>query len=596
MLKKSIVLVLVFCLTITLALAGCSKQTDTASQGEEKQVADQISEAGSKDAGDVQKQESDETAPNPAKTRKSSDAFVVGDGGGFKGQFISTYNSTVTDAYVMKLCFSPLLRYNNKGEIEPVVAKSYDVSEDKKTFTFHLRDDVKFSDGTPLTAKDVAFTYNTIADPSYDGRHTAVVQEMVGFKEYNDDEAGKVKTMSGIKIVDEHTISFTFNEALRTNIENFVGQLYIIPEHYYGFEKGKTVDIKAKQHEVVGSGPYKLVNFEPGQFVELAINENYFHENKPKIPKVIIKKTEDATQTEELIAGQIDMIAGEIDPDKLAAAKDSGFVDFYQYPRSGYGYLKFNTQEAPTNDKNVRKALVYGFNRKAFVDAFFKGLAKTQDVPINQVAWGYTKELQEKLISYDYNPEEAGKLLDEAGWKMGDDGFRYKDGKKLSVQIASISDMEMWEMVAGLMADNYKKIGVELKIGMMDFNSLMTKVYDERDGFNMYSMAVTYYTPDPANDLYSAWHSKYDVPGGDNTAQFRNEKNDELLENIRKEFDIEKAKKMYEEWALNINDEMPILILYANLYTDMVNNRVKGYSPTAIYNWSNDIVNMSIEE
>lgn len=590
-------LVLVFCLTITLALSGCSKQTDTASQGsEEKQVAEQISESGQQDGQDVQKQESDSTAANPAKTRKSSDALVVGYSDGFKGQFISAYNSSVSDTNVVRVCFSPLLRYNNKGEIEKVLVKNYDVSEDKKTFTFHLRDDVKFSDGTPLTAKDVAFTYNTVADPSYDGRHIALVQDIVGFKEYNEDTEGKIKSMSGIKIIDEHTISFTFKEALRINIENFTNQLYIMPEHFYKFEKGHTEELKAKQHEVLGSGPYKLVKFEPGQFVEFAINENYFGEKKPQIEKVIIKQTQDATQTEELIAGEVDMIPGEIDPDRLETAKDSGFIDFYQYPRSGYGYLRFNTQESPTNDKNVRKALVYGFNRKAFVDAFFKGLAKTQDVPINQVAWGYTKELQEKLITYDYNPEEAGKLLDEAGWKIGDDGFRYKDDEKLSVHIVSISDMEMWEMVAGLMADNYKKIGVELKISMMDFNSLLTKVYDEREDFNMYSMAVTYYTPDPAQDLYSSWHSKFDIPGGDNTAQFRNEKNDELLVGLRKEFDLDKAKKMYEEWALNINDEIPILILYANLYTDMANNRVKGYEPTAIYNWSNDIVNMYIED
>ncbi len=594
MFKRSLVLLLIFCLTFILALSGCTQQADNTQQDTE--LADQIDQEGQKDAQDVQKQESDLTVPNPAKTRKSSDAFVIGDSGGFKGQFISSYNTSVTDAFVMRVCFSPLLRYNNKGEIENVLVKSYNLSEDKKTFTFDLRDDVKFSDGTPLTAKDVAFTYHILADPSYDGRHAAVVQDLVGFKEYNEDEEGKVKSMSGIKIIDDHTISFTFKEALRVNIENFVNQLYIMPEHFYKFEKGNTQELKAKQHEVLGSGPYKLAKFQPGQFVELAINENYFGEKKPQIEKVIIKQTENATETEELVAGQIDMLAGEIDPDNLQIAKDAGFIDFYQYPRSGYGYLRFNTQETPTNDKNVRKALVYGFNRKAFVDAFFKGLAKTQDVPMNQIAWGYTKELQEKLITYDYDPEKAGSLLDDAGWKMGDDGFRYKDGEKLSVHIVSISDLEMWEMVAGLMSDNYKKIGVELKISMMDFNSLLTKVYDEREDFNMYSMAVTFYTPDPAQDLYSRWHSQFNLPGGDNTAQFTNEKNDELLEELRKEFDIEKAKKLYEEWALNINDEMPILILYANLYTDMVNNRVKGYNPTAIYNWSHDIVNMYIEE
>ncbi|SHJ71146.1 ABC transporter substrate-binding protein [Paramaledivibacter caminithermalis] len=597
MFKRSLVFLLVFCLIFTLALSGCSKETNSDSQGSgEKQVADQISEAGQQDAQNVKKQESDSTVPNPAKTRDSSNTFIVGDSGGFKGQFISAYNSSVTDAYVMRLCFSPLLRYNNKGEIENVVAKSYEVSEDHKTFTFHLRDDVKFSDGTPLTAKDVAFTYHTVADPSYDGRHIAVVQDIVGFDEYNKDKEGKIKFMEGIKVIDDYTISFTFKEALRINIENFIGQLYIMPEHFYGFEKGHTEELKAKQHEILGSGPYKLVKFEPGQFVEMEINENYFGDKKPQIPRVIIKQTEDSTQTEELVAGQIDMIAGEIDPDKLEIAKEAGFIDFYKYPRSGYGYLKFNCQEEPTNDKNVRKALVYGFNRKAFVDTFFKGLAKTQDVPINQVAWGYTKELQEKLTSYDYNPEKAAELLEQAGWKLGDDGYRYKDGKKLTIHIASIAEAEMWEMVAGLMAENYKQIGVELEISMMDFNSLLTKVYDEREGFNMYSMAVNFYTPDPAQDLYSNWHSKFDIQGGDNTARFRNDKNDELLVELRKEFDLDKAKKLYEEWALNINDEMPILILYANLYTDLVNNRVKGYNPTAIYNWSHDIVNMYIEE
>jgi peptide/nickel transport system substrate-binding protein len=594
--KKSLVLLLVFCLMFTLALSGCSKKVDDAgANSKEPEVANQISEAGQQDTQNVQKQESDSTVPNPAKTRDSSDVLVVGNNDGFNGQFIDAYYTSNADKNISELCFSPLLRYNNKGEIENVVAKSYEVSEDKKTFTFHLRDDIQFSDGTPLTAKDVAFSFNLLGDPSYDGRHVTTVQDMVGFDEYNKDEEGKIKSIEGIKVIDEHTISFTFKEALRINIENFIGY-GIMAEHFYGFEKGNTEDLKAKQHEILGSGPYKLVKYEPGQFVEVEINENYFGEKKPQIQRIVVKQTEDATETEELIAGQIDIVDGEIDPDRLEMAKESGFVDFYQYPRSGYGYFRFNCKEAPTDDKNVRKALVYGFDRKSFVDAFFKGLAKLQDVPINQVAWGYTKELQEKLTSYDYNPEEAAKLLDEAGWKMGDDGYRYKDGKKLTIDMSAPSKSEMWEMVVGLMAENYKQIGVELKPGMMDFNSLMDKVYNEKEGFNMYSMATSFTTVDPAKDLYSAWHSQFDIVGGENTARFHNEKNDKLLEELRKEFDKEKAKKLYEEWAMNINDEIPILILYANLYTDMLNNRVKGYNPSSIYSWSDDIINLSLEK
>lgn len=590
MFKKSLVLILVFCLIFTLALTGCSKPAE--GPAEEKKVDEQISTEGQKDAQNVEKEESDNSIPNPAKTRTSSDAFIIGDSGDFKGQFISAYNSSVGDANVMRMVFSPLLRYSQKGELEPILSKKWEISEDKKTITFMLREDVKFSDGTPFTAKDVAFTFNTLADPSYDGRHVAVVQDMAGFEEYNKDTDGKIKSMSGVEIVNDYTIKFTFKEAIRTNIEQFTQ--YIMPEHFYGFEKGHTDELKTKQHEILGSGPYKLKKFEPGQFVQLEINENYFGEKKPQLKKIILKVTEQATEVEELAAGEIDMLAGEIEPEKLEIAKEAGVIDFYQYPRAGYGYLRFNTQEAPTNDKNVRKALVYGFNRKAFVDAFFKGLAVTQDIPMAQTSWGYTEELKSKLTNYDYNPEEAAKLLDEAGWKMGDDGFRYKDGEKFTIVLASIADMELWEMVAGLMADNYKQLGVDLQMNMMDFNSLLTQVYDEREGFNMYSMATNYYTPDP--DVSSAWHSRYDVPGGDNTARFNNELNDKLLDEGRKEFDMEKAQKIYSEWALNINDEIPIMILYANLYTDLMNNRVKGYQPTAIYNFSHDIVNLYIEE
>ncbi len=594
MFKKSLVLILVFCLTFTLALTGCSKTAEApAESGEGKEVADQISEDGQQDSTDVQKQESDDSIPNPAKDRETSDALVVGDSGDFKGQFITLYNSSVNDADVMRLCSSPLLKYNRDGEIVHVLAKSYEVSEDKKTFTFKLRDDVVFSDGTPLTAKDVAFTYTAHADPSYDGRAVDVVQDFVGFEEYNTDTEGKVESLSGIKVIDDHTISFEFKEALRANVEKFIFT-YIMPEHFYGFEKGHTEVVKEKQHEVLGTGPYKLSKFEPGQFVELVINDKYFGEKKPQIPRIIYKVTEDATQTEELIAGEIDMVAGEIDPDKLETAKESGMIDFYQYPRAGYGYMKFNCQEAPTNDKLVRKAILYAFNRKGFVDTFFKGLAKTQDVSLPQVSWAYTKELQEKLISYDYNPEKAGELLDQAGWLMGDDGFRYKDGEKLTIQWITIADMEMYEMIAGLFSENCKQAGIDLQVSMMDFNSLITKAYDEREGFNMYSMAVNYYTPDPS-DQYASWHSKFDIAGGENTAQFRNELNDKLLEEGRREFDPEKAKKIYEEWAINFNEEIPLIVVYANLYSDMLNNRVKGYQPSAIYNWSHDIVNMYIE-
>ena len=153
---------------------------------------------------------------NPAKDRADADDTIIIGMTEAKGDFMPVYYSTSYDGYVVGFIFDGLFSNDESGIYVPHVAKDWEISEDEKTYAFYLRDDVKFSDGTPLTAHDVEFTYLAMADPNYDGRYFSYVNRIVGYEDYHD---GDAENMSGIVVHDDYTISFTFKEREIVNFE-----------------------------------------------------------------------------------------------------------------------------------------------------------------------------------------------------------------------------------------------------------------------------------------------------------------------------------------------------------------------------------------
>jgi peptide/nickel transport system substrate-binding protein len=493
-----------------------------------------------------------------------------------KGEFMPAYYSTVYDGYVNSLIFDALLTNNDKGELIPSVAKKWKLSDDKKTYTFNLRDDIKFTDGTPLTAEDVEFTYLTIADPNYDGRYVPNVSDVEGYKEYHEDKNGKVKNISGIKVIDKHTISFTFNEAMVTNVYNC--QMPIMPKHYYGFEKGDIPKLKTLMQKPLGSGKYIFVKYAPKQYIEFKANPDYF-DGAPKIPKLIMKFTTSETMMQELEKGTIDIqLALPPNPENKEVIDNAKFLSICDFPGNNYGYMGFNLRDPRLSDKNVRKALVYGFDRKAFADLYYKGYAEVCNQPISQVSWAYSKDADK----YEYNIDKAKKLLDDAGWKEGSDGVREKDGQKLSFVWDTYTDSKYVETLIPMLKDNWQKIGVKVEPNLMDFNALTDKVYTQRK-FDMYNMAWSLVL-DP--DAYDLFHSDADIPDGNNSVGFRNEENDKLIIEGRKEFDTGKRKKIMKKWANLINDELPYMFLTQNMNWDVYSKRVKNFKTSPFVDWT----------
>jgi len=520
-----------------------------------------------------------EKLPQVARDRK--DTLIVGTTAP-NGTFNPIYSGSLYDSWVCSLIFDGLISNDAEGNPIPNVAEKWDISEDGKTYTFYIKKGIKFHDGKELTAEDVAFTFTAICDPNYDGPRTDAVMYLEGYEEYNKDKENKVKEVKGIKVIDPYTIQFTLTEAQAPAIWNF--GYGILPKHYYGFEKGNIKKLKDLFLKPMGSGAYTLKSYKPGAEVVFEKNPNYW-KGEPKIKTIVMKVTNANTVVQELTSGNVDIDAvGK--PEMVELIKQAGFFNIYSYPSNSYGYIGLNLRDERFKDKRVRQALMYGLDRKGFINAYYKGNGQVCNAPVSPVSWAYTDEINQ----YEYNPDLANKLLDEAGWVKKEDGFRYKDGKKFTIHWMTYTGSKYVESLIPIVKDNWGKLGIEVVPELMEFGTLVEKVYDKRE-FEMYNMAWSLsIDPDPSGIFSKA----QDVPGGNNSVGWVNEESEKLMKQGLTEFNQEKRKEIYKQWNKLANEELPYLFLSYNKDNVAVSCRVKGVNPSPYIDWTYDIQNVEI--
>ncbi|MGV2794465.1 ABC transporter substrate-binding protein, partial [Clostridium perfringens] len=205
------------------------------------------------------------------------------------------------DGNVSSLLYTPLVTVDDKGLPKAGLAESWDISEDQLTYTFHLRKDLKFSDGSPLTAEDVAFTWTLLHDKAYDGDAQLPTLSIEGGEAY---KAGKADTVSGITVVDPLTISAKLQKPNAMALVILGGD--VLSKAYYGkdYRFGQLDYIKKLHEKPLGNGPYVLEKFIPGQEVRYVANEHYYA-GKPKAPRFIYKTSEGDTW-QYLETGEVD--------------------------------------------------------------------------------------------------------------------------------------------------------------------------------------------------------------------------------------------------------------------------------------------------
>lgn len=577
--KKGIVFLLILALMLSV-FAACAPAEEADSPTDDpdtEETTDPVEDE------DEDEEDTEEVSDEPSGT------LIVGIEEA-SGNFNPLYYSSAYDGFTVDMLFQGLIKLDENGEFVPSVAESWEFSDDELSITFKMREDIVFSDGEPLTADDVVFTYTVLADPSYTGRYGSYVRDMKGFDEYYGEETDEFE---GVVALSDYEVQFNFEEVNRINLSN--SGFSILPEHYYGadFTPGDTSSVEAITSEPIGSGPYKLENFQPEELVYVTRNENYA-DGGYLVKDVIMKFVDMTTDIVELTSGEIDYLPQVIEPDKINQALDAGF-EMNSYPRSGYGYVKTNHEWGPTSEVEVRQALYHAFNIEEFVNSYFldevsgEVLANTQAHPFSQVSWAIDDALLDEMNDYEFDLDRANEILDEAGWVREGDGVRTKDGEPLKLNIAAMPDHDilatlipMWERDWG------EGLGVELDVAYLEFNTMLDYVIynsDENvDQWSLFFLAVSITTMDP-HTHYSSFHSDYIGSGMDNTSRYSNEEVDALFDEAKAIMDPEEATPIYRDIVKILNEEAVMMPVYANIYHDLYNEKLQDFHTDSLWNW-----------
>lgn len=565
---------------LLLGLTACSSSTSSDKDGKHKQTAQKE---------DISKFPM--TVKNDGKIVDGVLKYGLVSDTPFEGTLSYAFYTGQPDAEILQFFDESLFRTNGDYEITNDGAATYELSDDKKTITIKIKDNVKWHDGEPVKAEDLEYAYLVIGHKDYTGVRygDALIQDIVGMDEYH---SGKADKISGIKVIDDKTLTITWKHANPSVLTGIWA--YPLPKHYL-----KDVPIKdlAKSDKIrknpIGFGPFKVKKIVPGESVEFVRNDDYWA-GKPNLKGVILKVVSPQVVLQALKKGEID-IAG-FPTDQYVSAKGTKNIQFVGKIDLAYNYIGFklghwdakkqeNVMDNPKfQNKKLRQAMAYAINNKEVADRLYHGLRFPATTLIPPSFPGYHDK---NAKGYTYDPEKAKKLLDEAGYKDVDgDGFREDpNGKKFTINFLTMSGGDIAEPLAKFYMQCWKDVGLNVQLvdgRLAEFNSFYDMV--EKDNPKVDVFAAAWYTGTNVDP--------YGLYGRDvmfNYSRWVNEKNDELLEKGHSEqaFDKEYRKKIYNEWQALMNEEVPVIPTLYRSIIYAVNNRVKNFTvdPSSKLTW-----------
>ncbi|MFY1669627.1 ABC transporter substrate-binding protein [Plantactinospora sp. WMMB334] len=310
------------------------------------------------------------------------------------------------DGQVMSLVFDNLVSVNDQYRYEPRLAERWEISPDGTTYTFHLRQGLKWSDGKPFTSKDVLFTYNLLANAKLSEGMAGRLATVVGAADLN---AGRTETASGFTAPDDSTFVVKLTGPDRGFLSTIGGgaYAYIVPEHVLG-----SVPLDAiKDHEfwskpTAGMGPYTFVEYRTDQYVSLTANPNF--REPVQIKKIFLKPVTSDVATAQLGTGELDL--AQISATDAPTVRDQQNLTLVSNKAAGFVRLALNQTQQRFADPRVRQAFLHAVDRRSFVEKSLGGLAQLP----NSVLQG--RFVPSDLNTYPYDPDRARALLAEAGW------------------------------------------------------------------------------------------------------------------------------------------------------------------------------------
>lgn len=465
--------------------------------------------------------ETPETPADP-EAAKYGGQIVIGSIGS-PTMFNPLYSSDNTSSTIEGFIYDSLMGSNTKFEsiTEGGLAEEFTASEDGMEYTIRITDKAKFHDGEPLDIDDVIFTYSIPLSDDYDGVRKS-----------------SFENIGSIEKIDQYTVKFTLKQFDASFAVVSLGY-GILPEHILGdVPISELGEHEFNTKKPIGSGPFVFEEWIDGQNVTVKANEDYW-DGRPYLDSVVLKIIPDAAaMLLQLENGDIDFYAGipAADVDTVNAFAEKAGLEIVDGLALSYTFLGLNQSLDKYKDVRVRQAITHAINRQAIVDNVLQGRGEIAHVPESPLSWAYNPDVP----IFEYDVEKANALLDEAGWVMGDDGYRYKDGEKFTMEIKTNQGNKTREDIAVILQQELKAVGIEVTPLIIEFSALIAAidpgVWDYDAIVLGWSLAID---PDPSG----IFHTK-EIEKGLNFQHYSNPEADVLMDAQLKEKDREKRKEM----------------------------------------------------
>ena len=454
------------------------------------------------------------------------------------------------DRDLAALIYNGLTRADEGGMIRPDLARRWEVTDDGLVYTFYLRDDVRWHDGAPFTARDVGATIQAIQDQHFQGAPFLA-------------DMWRTVTVEGLG---PHTIRFVLQEPYAPFLEHTT--IGILPAHLI---EGITAQLLPKAQfntQPIGTGPFRVAEVD-ATHIFLEANPAYYG-RRPYLDKIEFLFYPDYPSI--FAAHRRGEVAGisRVLPEHLDMVREDQTLNLYSAPLSGYSLVFLNLARPVFKDREVRQALLWGLDRQGIVDEVLGGQGIVIHSPIMANSWAYAPD----LTQYERDPKAAIQLLEDAGWEDRDgDGVREKDGVSLRFTLSTNADNQHRVRMVREIASQLAEIGVLVVPETLDWQDLVgshlrTREYDA----TLYGWSLL--PSDP--DLYPHWHSTQIGEDGQNYTGYVNVEADRLLEQARRAVDITERGELSRRFQEIFAEDVPSLLLYQPVYNYAVDQRVRG--------------------
>ena len=439
----------------------------------------------------------------------------------------------------------------------PGLAADWEFSEDRLRLTVRLRPDAVWSDGEPVTAEDVRFTWlaQTDADVAW------------GYSFYKE-------SIADVEVVDAATVRFHFDAALPTALAD-VSTGLILPKH--AWEERPFAEWRSDPawffENLVTSGPFLLENRTPGQELVLGRNPNYFEDGLPRLERIILRSaTDSAALTNLLLSGEVDVVSGLGATDAQRIENRPG-LRLIAYPNRQFTFVSWNTRKPWFQDAETRRALAMATDREAMVATILHGYAEVGSSPVISSVWAHDAGLE----PWPHDPPAARDALAAAGWTDGDgDGILDRDGAPFRFELATFAGAPArWDAMQMIQAD-LRAVGIDAQPRRFDPSALLPRMLG-----NDFDAVVSGLAIDTSLDLRPTFHSE-SIGGGHNYAAYANPEVDALIASVANLLDPLDGLEDLHRLQRILHDDQPMLVLWEPLTLAAFNEELESVAPNAL--------------